>query len=128
MAFGLEARVPLLDAEVVALAQRVPDNQKVSLFGGKLILRKLARQKLPANRRSGRKRGFAVPLRDFFAGPWNREARDWLNDCNSDLIDGPAAARMLDAEHSRATDIWTLAALAAWEQRLERCRLSGQPA
>ncbi len=122
MAFGLEARVPLLDAEVVALAQRVPDRQKVSLLGGKLLLRKLAREKLPANGASGRKRGFAVPLRDFFAGPWHDEARDLAHECDSDLIDGPAAARMLDAGHSKATDIWTMAALAAWEQRLNSCR------
>lgn len=125
MAFGLEARVPLLDAEVVSLAQRVPDRQKVSYFGGKLILRKLARQKLPANRRSGRKRGFAVPLRDFFAGPWQNEARDWLTECDSALIDGPAAARMLDSEHSKATDIWALSTLVAWEQRLDASRQSG---
>lgn len=122
MAFGLEARVPLLDDEVVALAQRVPDRQKVSYLGGKLILRKLARQKLPANKRSGRKRGFAVPLRDFFAGPWHDEAREWLNECDSALIDGPAAARLLDAENSKATDIWSLSALAAWERRLDSCR------
>lgn len=125
MAFGLEARVPLLDAEVVALAQRVPDRQKVSLFGGKLLLRKLARETLPANKRSGRKRGFAVPLRDFFAGPWHDEAKAWFNESDSVLINGPAAARMLDAEHSKATDIWTLAALAAWEQRLGSCRRAG---
>jgi asparagine synthase (glutamine-hydrolysing) len=125
MAFGLEARVPLLDAEVISLAQRVPDRQKVSLLGGKLLLRKLAREKLPANKRSGRKRGFAVPLRDFFAGPWHDEAREWLSECDSTLIDGPATARMLDAEHSKATDIWTLSALAAWEQRLDSCRRVG---
>ena len=123
MAFGLEARVPLLDARVADLAQRVPDRQKVSLLSGKLLLRKLARKKLPANRLSGRKRGFAVPLRDLFAGPWHDEARTWLSDCGSDLIDGEAAAKMLDAEHVNATDIWSLAALTAWEQRLDRCRL-----
>lgn len=133
MAVGLEARVPLLDDEVVALAERVPDREKASLLGGKLPLRKLARDKLPVGRHSRRKRGFAVPLRDLFAGPWREEARAWLNDCGSGLVDGQAAARLLDAEHSIATDVWALAALAAWEQRLGRCRNaapagSGQPA
>ena len=69
MAFGLEARVPLLDEEVVALAERMPDRQKLSLLGGKLPLRKLAREKLPATGPSGRKRGFAVPLHDLCSGP-----------------------------------------------------------
>ena len=127
MAFGLEARVPLLDAELVALAQRVPDHQKVSMLGGKLLLRRLAREKLPANGRSGRKRGFAVPLRDLFAGPWHDEAKSWLTECDSNLIDGPAAAGMLGAEHSEATDIWTMSALAAWEQRLNTCRRANSP-
>ena len=69
MAVGLEARVPLLDDQVAALAERLPDRQKASLLAGKLPLRKLYRELLPAERRGSRKRGFAFPLRDLFAGP-----------------------------------------------------------
>lgn len=124
MAFGLEARVPLLDEEVVAVAQRMPDRQKVSLRGGKLPLRELARESLPAIGGGGRKRGFAVPLHDLFAGPWRNEARAWLIESDSSLIDGNAAADLLDSEQSQATDLWALSALAAWEGRLNECRNS----
>ena len=46
MAFGLEARVPYLDHEVVELASRLPAALKVS-GGGKHILKKMARRYVP---------------------------------------------------------------------------------
>src|SRR5207247_7103717 len=42
MAVGLEGRVPLLDSEVVDLAARTPDDQKISLFQGKRVVRRVA--------------------------------------------------------------------------------------
>jgi asparagine synthase (glutamine-hydrolysing) len=47
MAFGLEARVPYLDHEVVELASRLPAELKVS-GGGKYILKKMARRYVPS--------------------------------------------------------------------------------
>ncbi|MCA9240902.1 MAG: asparagine synthase (glutamine-hydrolyzing) [Planctomycetales bacterium] len=127
MAFGLEARVPLLDETVVRLAERMPDSQKISLRAGKLPLRNLAREKLPPAGRLGRKRGFAVPLQGLFAGSWRQEARDWLTGSDSTLVDGKAAAELLDANRSRATDLWALSALMGWESRLNDCRAAKPP-
>lgn len=123
MACGLEARVPLLDEAVVALAERMPDQQKLSWLGGKLPLRELARRKLPAAGRSGRKRGFAVPLHDLFTGPWRNDARTWFMESESTLVDGAVAAEFLDLG-TQASDLWALATLAAWEARLRECRNS----
>ena len=122
MSVGLEARVPLLDEAVAALADRMPDRQKLSLRGGKLPLRQIAAQKVPAVGGGGRKRGFAVPLHDLFAGRWRSEAGTWFREGSTSLIDGTAAADLLDSGTSHATDLWALAALTAWERRLDKCR------
>ncbi|HUV39350.1 MAG TPA: asparagine synthase (glutamine-hydrolyzing), partial [Planctomycetota bacterium] len=76
LAFGLEVRCPFLDPELVALAQRIPMKQKLSLFTGKRILRKTFRDRLPAKVRKRRKMGFGVPLGRWFRG----ELRGMLND------------------------------------------------
>ncbi|HEY4542684.1 MAG TPA: N-acetylglutaminylglutamine amidotransferase, partial [Noviherbaspirillum sp.] len=47
MAFGLEARVPFLDHELVELAARIPAQHKIA-EGGKYVLKEAARSVIPA--------------------------------------------------------------------------------
>jgi len=122
MAVGVEGRVPMLDQEMLRLAGRVPDRQKASLLSGKRMLRELARERLPEMAGSGRKRGFAVPLSDQFAGPWRGAAIQWLHGLESTLVDGPAAAGLVTRAPSVASDVWAVVALAAWEARVGRAR------
>ena len=76
LAFGLEVRCPFLDPRLVALARRMPTKQKLSMFTGKRILRKVFRDKLPAKVRRRKKMGFGVPL-----GRWFRtDLREMLSD------------------------------------------------
>jgi asparagine synthase (glutamine-hydrolysing) len=120
MAVGLEGRVPLLDDALVDLAEKTPDRKMMSLRRGKVILRELAdRYGIPT---TGRKRGFAVPIGAYFAGSWRAEAREWFGSLASDLVDGKAAARLVDQAPPPATDLWTLATLAGWEERLRSAR------
>jgi asparagine synthase (glutamine-hydrolysing) len=122
MAVGLEGRVPLLDNEFVELAERTPEGRMMSLRRGKIILRELAkRYGMPTGTV---KRGFAVPLGAYFAGPWRREAREWFASRDSDLVDGRAAVHLLGERKPPATDVWMLATLAAWEDRLRLGRTS----
>ena len=120
MAVGLEARVPLLDDALVGLAEGTPEDRMMSLRRGKIILRELAKRlgAPPA----GLKRGFAVPLGAYFAGPWRAEAREWFSSLESDLVDGKAAARLAAEKGPPADDLWMLATLAAWEQRRKGAR------
>jgi len=62
MAYGLEARAPLLDQEVVAFALTLPDAWLEHPDGGKRVLRTLLERYLPASLLVQRKRGFNVPL------------------------------------------------------------------
>jgi asparagine synthase (glutamine-hydrolysing) len=70
MAHGLEVRCPLLDRRVVELAFRIPAARKQVGGTGKVLLRALARQKLPGALWQLPKRGFTVPIGDWIAGPY----------------------------------------------------------
>jgi asparagine synthase (glutamine-hydrolysing) len=120
MAVGLEGRVPLLDDALLELAQRTPERQMMSLRQGKIILRKLAEHYGTPTARL--KRGFAVPLGSYFGGQWRGEAREWFGSLESDLVDGGAAAGFLDQKSPPASDLWMLAMLAAWEDRVKKTR------
>jgi len=69
MAHGLEVRCPLLDRRVVELAFRIPRPRKQAGRQGKVLLRQLARTRLPAGLWSLPKRGFTVPIGAWIAGP-----------------------------------------------------------
>jgi len=122
MSVGLECRVPMLDEHLVGVAERTPDDQKISLWSGKRPLRALAGRRLPADVARGRKRGFAVPLGDLLAGRWRAEAQEWLHALQGGLVDGPRAARALADGTAGSRDVWLLTALAGWEARLKRER------
>ncbi|MBI5401616.1 asparagine synthase (glutamine-hydrolyzing) [Candidatus Wolfebacteria bacterium] len=61
MAFGLEARVPFLDLELVDLAHSLSTREKVSPFNQKIILKKAFADKLPKYLFQQTKRGFFSP-------------------------------------------------------------------
>jgi asparagine synthase (glutamine-hydrolysing) len=121
MAVGLEGRVPLLDDALVQLAERTPERQKVSLRQGKIILRDLA-ERFGAPQKH-LKRGFAVPLGAYFDGPWRQEAREWFASAETDLVDRARAVSMLEQRVPPASDLWMLATLVAWENRLKAQRV-----
>lgn len=126
MSCSLEARVPLLDNEVLDLAERARDSQKTSLRSGKILLRELAQRKFGAVQGAARKRGFAVPLRDLLQREWRADALEWFRGLDSDLVDGPAAAALLESSRASAAEIWSLATLAGWEARLRTSRVESQ--
>ena len=66
MAWGIEGRVPFLDHRVVEFGLRLPDHLKIERSTGKLFLRRWTERFFPANHLGGRKRGFTVPVQDWF--------------------------------------------------------------
>ncbi|TVQ39207.1 MAG: N-acetylglutaminylglutamine amidotransferase [Geminicoccaceae bacterium] len=69
MAWGLEARVPFLDHELVELAARIPAEHKLA-DGGKGILKDVARTLLPADVIDRPKGYFPVPALKYLDGPY----------------------------------------------------------
>ncbi len=64
MAHGLEIRVPYLDREVVAYAERLPARFKIRFGQRKWLHRRVCREFLPADILARKKRGFAVDAVD----------------------------------------------------------------
>ncbi|GIW50754.1 MAG: asparagine synthetase B [Gemmatimonadales bacterium] len=77
MAWGLEARVPFLDHELVELAARIPAEYKVR-GGGKGVLRSLARDLLPHEVIDRPKGYFPVPALRYLRGQFLDLVRDAL--------------------------------------------------
>ena len=77
MAFGLEARVPFLDHELVELAARIPARHKLA-HGGKGVLKEAARQVIPSAVIDRPKGYFPVPGLKYLQGPVLERVRDAL--------------------------------------------------
>jgi asparagine synthase (glutamine-hydrolysing) len=84
MAVSLEARVPLLDHEVVELAWRLPLSWKIRGRTQKWILRQVLARHVPATLFERPKTGFGVPVGQWLRGP----LRDWA----ADLVDQSSLA------------------------------------
>jgi asparagine synthase (glutamine-hydrolysing) len=93
MAHGLEVRSPLLDRRVVELAFRIPASMKQRGRTGKVLLRELARRRLPEGLSSRPKRGFTLPIGDWIAGPFAGAYQDEV------LSDTARVRGLLDTAH-----------------------------
>nr|CAD6424598.1 N-acetylglutaminylglutamine amidotransferase [Rhizobium sp. Q54] len=77
MAWGLEARVPFLDHELVELAAKIPPEEKLR-DGGKGVLKDAARLVVPAEVIDRKKGYFPVPQLKYVDGPYLDMVRDAL--------------------------------------------------
>jgi len=77
MAWGLEARVPFLDHELVELAARIPAEHKLAQ-GGKSVLKEAARLVVPSEVIDRKKGYFPVPALKYLDGPYLAMVRDAL--------------------------------------------------
>ena len=125
MAVGVEGRVPLLDDRVHRVAASAAPRKRATLTRGKILLRDIARDRLPRGWARQRKRGFAVPMADLLSGPWRDDAVGWLGEHQSELVD-TSVLRRLVPQPDRAYDVWALTVLCAWDERLRAARRAGR--
>ena len=124
MAWGLEARVPFLDHELVELAMQLPPALKIG-GGGKHILKTIARGRVPDAVIDRPKGYFPVPALKFVRGAFLDMMRDTLNSASSrnrGLFQTSYIQRLLDApetQHTRllGSKLWHSALLELWLQR-----------
>jgi asparagine synthase (glutamine-hydrolysing) len=123
MAFGLEARVPFLDHELVELAARIPARHKIA-EGGKHVLKEAARSVIPAAVIDRPKGYFPVPALKYLRGDFLDYVRGMLESPRAQergLFRREAVQGMLADPDSaitplRGSTLWQLALLEAWLQ------------
>ena len=124
MAFGLEARVPFLDHELVELAARIPARHKLA-GGGKGILKEAARTVIPAEVIDRPKGYFPVPALKHLKGQVLESVRDALSSraARERGLFKPAYVDRLLADPSghltplRGSKLWQLGLLELWLQK-----------
>ncbi len=123
MAFGLEARVPFLDHELVELAARIPARHKIA-NGGKYVLKEAARDVIPAEVIDRPKGYFPVPALKYLRGDFLDYVRGILDSQaarNRGLFRRDAVDHMLQSPDShitplRGSKLWQIALLESWLQ------------
>jgi len=122
MAWGLEARVPFLDHELVELAGACPGALKVAQ-GGKGILKQVARRVLPAEVIDRPKGYFPVPPLIQLQGPYVELLRDALHSPaarDRGLFDAGHVEHLLAEPNELTTlrynKLWELGLLELWLQ------------
>ena len=126
MAWGLEARVPFLDHQLVELAAQMPKHYKIGHLGGKHILKKISRGKIPDAVIDRPKGYFPMPALKYVRG----EFLDMMNDvltsqrCRERGVFEPAYIKRLlknpEAEQNmtrlKGSKLWHMALLEMWLQ------------
>jgi asparagine synthase (glutamine-hydrolysing) len=79
MAVSLEARVPLLDPQVIAAAWRIPLPLQTRGWTGKRVLRNILARYVPKELFERPKKGFGVPIAEWLRGPLRSWAEDLLD-------------------------------------------------
>jgi asparagine synthase (glutamine-hydrolysing) len=123
MAWSLEARVPFLDHELVELAGRIPAELKVR-DGGKYILKRAARDVIPAAVIDRPKGYFPVPALKYLRGPYRDYVHDILNESvarQRGLFKRDYVEKLLDDPEGNLTPkghskLWQVALLEGWLQ------------
>jgi asparagine synthase (glutamine-hydrolysing) len=125
MAYGLEARSPLLDPELVALGAALPTRFKVRGREKKIALRAALRGVVPDQLIDRPKQGFQVPMAEWFRTDLRELAREAL------LGEGAGAhgylrqdvvAGLLDRHLARAEDnsslLWSILSFELWHRQV----------
>ena len=123
MAWGLEARVPFLDHELVELAARIPARHKVA-GGGKYVLKEAARAVIPAGVIDRPKGYFPVPALKYIRGEYLDLVRGLLDGARArqrELFQPAYVEQLLAAPEAhitplRGSKLWQLALLEYWLQ------------
>ena len=120
MANSLELRVPILDREVMDVAETVPTKYLINWRNSKYAFREAAARHLPKEWYQREKMGFPVPIRD-----WLREEKYYRyvrsvfeRDYAAKFFDQDRLLKMLDDNYAGRNDdrrkIWTVFSFLTW--------------
>ena len=123
MMASLEGRVPLLNNDFVAYATSLPLDMKLHGLRTKFLLKRALRGMLPDRILDRPKKGFGIPVAEWFRGPLKEQMQSVLSSDRlaSDGFFEPAAVRRLVADHlsgrrDNRKQLWTLFAFELWHE------------
>ena len=127
MMASLEARVPLLNNDFVAYATSLPMSLKLRGMRSKFLLKRALRGVLPDRILHRPKKGFGIPVADWFRGPLREQLLDVLSPervRRDGFFDEGMVSRLV-ADHlagrvDNRKQLWTLFAFQLWNQGYER--------
>ncbi len=121
MAHALEARSPFLDHTLMELSARIPVQHKLHGKVGKWIMKDMLKDDLPDEVLNGKKRGFRLPLDDWFRGELKEYVHDSIlsaPDLYWEIFDKQKIEKFLDTYHRSRIDysdhVWALLWLSEW--------------
>jgi asparagine synthase (glutamine-hydrolysing) len=124
MACSIEARVPLLDKDIVELAFRVPAELKYTSSETKVLLKRVAARHVPRDCVYRPKQGFSIPIKSWLKNEFRGLLETYLNHDRiaSEGIFDPAEVTRLKQEHldNRANHshiLWGLLVFEHWRDR-----------
>lgn len=120
MASSLEARVPLLDIEMMKLAQSIPTKYLINQHNTKDVFRQASNRHLPEAWANREKLGFPVPIK-----AWLREDLGYLQvkalfemDFVKEFFDQAKILELVEAHHDNKADlqrkIWAIYTFLTW--------------
>ena len=124
MSVGLEIRVPFLDHNIVALSTKMDEKLKYQQGKGKYILRQLLSKYLPQSLFERPKKGFSLPLGQWFRSDLKELLNDYLSPStikkeglfNAELVE----QKILEHNSGRFNHQHQLWILLMWEMWRER--------
>lgn len=133
MAVSLEARVPLLDFDLVDFALQIPGHLRVTADESKRLFRRAIKGIVPESVLSRPKQGFELPLGRWFRGPLQHRI-EALRNPSPDLLEyvDINAVRRLVFEHSvgrrdHSFMLWRIIVLEGWLAALKDGSLGAPP-
>jgi len=121
MMASLEGRVPLLNNDFVEYATRLPLTMKLRGLRSKFLLKRALRGVLPDSILNRPKKGFGIPVADWFRGPLREQMLSVLSPdriARKGFFDGPAVAALvgdhLSGRRDNRKQLWTLFVFELW--------------
>ena len=121
MAVGVEVRVPYLDRDLVAFAQKLNPNLKLKGLETKYLLKKVAERYLPKEIIYRPKTGFGAPVRKWITVEMDDMIQERLSEENivrQGIFDYEKVQELINKNKSGSIDasytIWSILAISSW--------------
>jgi asparagine synthase (glutamine-hydrolysing) len=121
MMASLEGRVPMLNNDFVGYATRLPLRMKLRGLQSKFLLKRALKGTLPAKILNRPKKGFGIPVAQWFRGPLKEQMLSVLSPeriARKGFFDPAAVSRLIDdhlkGRRDNRKQLWTLFAFELW--------------